>query len=64
MYLLIVRIGLSLQRAGVKPGDVVSVISQIYPITTALLVAILAVGGVASFLDENLVTHYSKLCPF
>lgn len=63
MYLKIVRIGLRLQKAGIQPGDVVSIISQIYPITTPLLAAILAIGAIVSFLDDSLVTYYSKL-PF
>ncbi len=61
MYLKIVRIGLRLQKAGVQPGDVVSIISQIYPTTTPLLAAILAVGAIVSFLDDTLVTYHSKL---
>lgn len=60
MYLKSVRLGLRLQKAGIKPGDVVSLISQNSPIMTPISVALLTIGAVVSYLDENVVTYYSK----
>lgn len=61
MYLKSVRLGLRLRKAGVSPGDVVSIISQNSPIMTPLSVGLLAIGAIVSYLDENVVTYYSKL---
>lgn len=61
MYLKSVRLGLRLRKAGVSSGDVVSIISQNSPILTPLSVALLAIGAIVSYLDENVVTYYSEL---
>lgn len=61
MYLKSVRLGSRLKKAGVKPGDVVSVISQNCSIMTPLSVGLLAIGAIVSYLDENVVTYYSEL---
>lgn len=61
MYLKCVRLGKRLQKAGVRPGDVVSIISQNSSIMTPLSVGLLAIGAIVSYLDENVVTYYSKL---
>lgn len=61
MYLKSVRLGLSLQKAGVRSGDIVSIISQNSPVMTPLSVGLLAIGAIVSYLDENVVTYYSKL---
>lgn len=61
MYLKSVRLGLRLQKAGVKPGDVVSIISQNCSILTPLSVGLLSIAAIVSYLDENVVTYYSKL---
>lgn len=61
MYLKSIRLGKRLQRMGVRPGDVVSIISQTSPIMTPLSVGLLAIGAIVSYLDNNVVTYYSKL---
>ncbi|XP_037039466.1 4-coumarate--CoA ligase-like 7 [Bradysia coprophila] len=58
MYLKSVRLGVRLQKAGVKPGDVVSIISQNCSVLTPLSVGLLAIGAIVSYLDENVVTYY------
>lgn len=64
MYQKSVRLGLSLRKSGVRPGDIVSIISQNSTVLTPLSVGLLAIGAIVSYLDENVVTYYSKLSKF